>query len=139
MLWPIILTALAETFYQICAKSTPRSLNPFASLTVSYMVSAIASCALFFTTSTGTSITKEWRELNWTAFVLGLAIVAIETGSIFMYKAGWNINTGYLVKAMIAAIALIAVGYVLYHEPFSVKKGMGVALCMLGLVLINKA
>lgn len=55
-----------------------------------------------------------------------------------MYKAGWSINTGYIVKAMILSIALIIVGYFLYKESFSVTKAAGIGMCLFGLFLINK-
>ena len=80
----------------------------------------------------------EWKNVNWTTFVLGVAIVGLEAGSIYMYKAGWNVNTGYIVKAMILGIALIAVGYFLYKESFSMTKAAGIAVCLLGLYLLNK-
>ena len=76
--------------------------------------------------------------MNWTTFVLGLAIVGLEAGSIYMYKAGWSINTGYIVKAMILSIALIIVGYFLYKESFSVTKAAGIGMYLFGLFLINK-
>lgn len=96
------------------------------------------SAGLFFLTSRGQSILAEFKGINWTTFVLGLAIVGLEAGSIYMYKAGWNINTGYIVKSMILGIALIAVGYFLYKESFSVTKALGIAVCLFGLYLINK-
>ena len=96
------------------------------------------SAGLFFLTSGGQSILTECKGINWTTFVLGLAIVGLEAGSIYMYKAGWNINTGYIVKSIILGIALIAVGYFLYKESFSVTKAVGIMVCLFGLYLINK-
>ena len=55
-----------------------------------------------------------------------------------MYKVGWNMNTGYLVKSIILALALIVVGYILYKEQVSGTKIAGIAVCLLGLFLINK-
>ena len=138
MLWPIALAVFSDIFYQICAKSTPNTLNPFASLTITYLVGSAVSAGLFFITSNGQNILTECKEINWTTFVLGFAIVGLEAGSIYMYKAGWNINTGYIVKSMILGIALIAVGYFLYKESFSVTKAVGIAVCLFGLYLINK-
>lgn len=138
MLWPIALAVFSDIFYQICAKSTPNTLNPFASLTVTYLVGAVVSAGVFFLTSNGQSILTECKGINWTTFVLGLAIVGLEAGSIYMYKAGWNINTGYIVKSLILGIALIAVGYFLYKESFSATKAVGIAVCLVGLYLINK-
>ena len=138
MFWPIALAVFADLFYQICAKSTPETLNPFASLTITYLVGAAMSTGIFFLTSGGENLLTEWKSVNWTTFVLGLAIVGLEAGSIYMYKVGWNMNTGYIVKAMILGIALIAVGYFLYKEEFNLTKAAGIAVCLFGLFLINK-
>ena len=138
MFWPIVLAVFADIFYQISAKSTPETLNPFASLTVTYLVGAAVSTALFFIMNPGQNILTEWKSLNWAAYVLGVAIVGLEVGSIYMYKVGWAVNTGYIVKAGILAVALITVGYFLYKEELSTTKVAGIAVCLLGLYLINK-
>ena len=70
--------------------------------------------------------------------MLGLAIVGLEGGSIFMYKAGWAVNSGYVVKAIIIAVALVFVGGLLYREPVTPSKIAGIALCMAGLYFINR-
>lgn len=138
MYWPIALAVFADIFYQICAKSTPETLNPFASLTVTYLVGAVICAASYFIASSGGNLITELKEVNWTVFVLGFAIVGLEIGSIYMYKVGWNMNTGYIVKAIFLAIALIAVGYLLYKESINFTKIAGIAVCLLGLYLINK-
>lgn len=138
MYWPIMLAVCADIVYQISAKSTPETLNPFASLTITYVIGAAISLVIFYMTSAGGNFLAELKQINWTAFVLGLAIVGLEAGSIYMYKVGWNMNTGYLVKSIFLALALIIVGYFLYKEQVSGTKIAGIAVCMLGLFLINK-
>lgn len=136
--WPIVLAVCADIVYQISAKSTPETLNPFASLTITYLIGAAISLVIFYITSAGGNLIAELKQINWTAFALGLAIVGLEAGSIYMYKVGWNMNTGYLVKSIILALALIVVGYILYKEQVSGTKIAGIAVCLLGLFLINK-
>ena len=138
MLWPIALAVCSDIFYQIAAKSTPAQLNPFASLTVTYLIGAAFSVIIFFITSKGGNLLHEITSINWTAFILGLAIVGLEAGSIYMYKVGWNMNTGYIVKASFLAVALIIVGYLVYKEQVSATKIAGIAVCMVGLYLINR-
>ncbi|MBR3784841.1 MAG: hypothetical protein IKJ77_00320 [Firmicutes bacterium] len=138
MFWPIALAVFSDIFYQICAKSTPETLNPFASLTVTYLVGAAVSAGIFFLTSGGQNLLTACRDVNWTAFVLGLAIVGLEAGSIYMYKVGWNMNSGYIVKAGLLAVALIITGYFLYKEDVTMTKAAGAAVCLFGLYLINK-
>ena len=138
MYWPIALAVGADICYQIAAKSTPAQLNPFASLTITYLIGAAVTTGIFFLTSKGGNILHEWTQINWTAIVLGFAIVGLEAGSIYMYKVGWNINTGYIVKSCFLALALLVVGYFLYKEQVSPTKIAGIAVCMIGLFLINR-
>ncbi len=138
MLWPILVAVGADIFYQISCKSLPGELNPFASLTITYAVGAFVTFLIYEISTKGGNIIAEWHNINWCTFVLGVAIVGLEVGSIFMYKVGWNVNTGYVVKSIILAIMLIIVGYLLYKEPIKATKIAGVAVCLAGLYLINK-
>lgn len=138
MFWPIALAVCSDIFYQVAAKSTPTQLNPFASLTITYLIGSAVSVLIFFITSKGGNLIHELGNINWTAFLLGFAIVGLEAGSIYMYKVGWNLNTGYIVKSCFLALALIIVGYLLYKEQVSATKIAGIAVCMIGLFLINR-
>lgn len=45
---PVFLIVLSNVFYHICSKSTPSKLDPFASLTVTYLIGAAVSALAFF-------------------------------------------------------------------------------------------
>ena len=135
--WPIALVVLSNTVYHICAKSVPEEINPFASLTVTYLVGALSSAVLFFILGDGTLIWKEFGRLNWAPFVLGVAIVGLEAGWLFAYKAGWQVSTGFIVLSAFMAISLLFVGYLLYHEALSWSKIAGIVICLIGLTIIN--
>ncbi|MCI2055638.1 MAG: EamA family transporter [Oscillibacter sp.] len=136
--WPIALIVLSNVFYHISSKQTPDSINPLASLTVTYAVATVASGALFFLLNRGGNLIQEYHHLNWTSFILGVAVVGLEAGSIYMYKAGWNINTGHLFHSAILSIALIFVGYFLYHEAITLSKVLGIVFCLVGLFFISR-
>lgn len=138
MIWPIALIVLSNVCYNICSKETPASVNPFASLTVTYVVGAVFSAALYFVFGSGKNLLQEYRHLNGSSFLLGLAVVGLEAGSIYMYQAGWNVSSGQLVYSIILAICLIFVGVFVYHEPISMTKIAGVLVCIAGLFLIGK-
>ena len=138
MYWPIALAICSEVIYQICAKSTPQQINPFASLTITYLIGAAVSAVIFFIMNRGGNILHEWGQANWAMLVLGIAIVGLEAGAIYMYRVGWNVNTGYIVKACFIALALLVVGYLVYKEQITATKVAGIAVCMLGLFLINR-
>ena len=137
-IWPIALVIGSNIIYQICAKSVPEGMNPFASLTVTYLVAAALSAVMFFVLEGGGSLLKEYGKLNWAPFVLGLVIVGLEVGWIYAYKAGWPVSTGFIVQSAILAVALLAVGYFLYHEALTWNKLVGIAICLVGLFFINR-
>jgi drug/metabolite transporter (DMT)-like permease len=77
-------------------------------------------------------------KINWTPFVvLGLAIVGLEAGYVFLYRAGWKVSSGALTANICLAVALLIIGYLLYKETISVKQLAGVVVCGVGLFLIN--
>ncbi len=136
-IWPIALVIFSNVVYQICAKSVPEDINPFASLTVTYVVGAIVSAILYFVLGKGGNPIEEYRKLNWAPFVLGIVIVGLETGWIYAYKAGWQVSKGFIVQSSVLAVMLLVVGYFLYHEAFTWNKVVGVVICLIGLVFIN--
>ena len=136
-IWPILLVVVSNVVYQICAKSTPNDLNPFAALTVTYLIGALSSAVIFLVTNRGTSLLREYTRLNWAPFVLGFVIVGLEVGFIYAYKAGWQVSTASIVQSSFLAIALIFVGALLFKEQLTWNKIVGVVICMAGLVLIN--
>ena len=135
---PVVMIVLSNVFYNICTKSLPAAANPFLSLVVTYMVGAGASLALFFLCSPDRSLAHAVQQVNWAPVVLGLSIVGLEAGYIFLYRAGWKVSMGSIVCNSVLAIVLIAVGVLLYHEKISVNQAIGMALCAAGLVFINR-
>ena len=135
--WPIALVVLSNVMYQICAKSVPNEMNPFASLTVTYLVGAVASGVMFFALNKGTNLLKEYSNVNWAPFVLGIVIVGLEVGWIYAYKAGWQVSTGFIVQSAFLAVLLLFVGFLLYHEALTWNTLVGVFICLIGLAFIN--
>ena len=137
-IWPMALVILANTFYQICTKSTPAAIDPFAFLIVTYLTAAAVSAVLFFSLNRGGSLAKEFSHLNCTAFALGAAIVALEVGFIYAYKNGWAVSTAAVVQGAFLAVTLLFVGLLVYHETITASKIAGIVICMVGLYFINR-
>jgi len=136
-IWPLGLVILSNVFYQICAKSVPEKMDPFASLTVTYLVGAILSAILYYSLNRGGNIMREYGKLNWAPIVLGIVIVGLEVGYIYAYKAGWPVSTAQIVQSAMLALILIFVGYALYRENITWNKIAGIAVCLVGLGLIS--
>ena len=137
-IWPIALVVLSNTLYQICAKSIPETVNPIASLTITYLTAAAASVVLYCVLNRDVNLVQQWRQVNWASIVLGLVLVGLEAGFIYAYKAGWQVSTAATVQSAFLAILLLAVGVALYHEAITWNKVVGVAVCLIGLAILNK-
>lgn len=136
-IWPIALAILSNVLYHICAKTTPEGVHPFASLTVTYLTGAVLSAVLYYVLAPQANLVKECSRLNWAPFALGIVIVGLEGGWLYAYKAGWQVNTGFIVQSAFVSVLLLFVGYFLYREALSWNKLLGTAICLLGLVFIN--
>ena len=136
LLWPMLIVICANTVYNISTKSTPSDINSFASLTVTYTVAAVSSLLLFFITAENRDLAAELTKTNWTAFALGIAIVALEFGFICIYRAGWKISVASLVANISLACILLLIGVLLYREAISAKQIAGMIFAAIGLILI---
>ena len=136
-IWPIALVILSNTLYQVCAKSVPEGMNPLASLTITYLIGAVLSCALYYILNRDANLFREIRLTNWAPIVLGIVIVGLEVGFIYAFRAGWQVSVAQIVSSAVVAVMMIFVGYLLYHEAITWNKIVGIIICLAGLVLIN--
>ena len=138
MIWPILIVVVANTIYNVSAKSTPTDVNSFASLSLSYAIGAVCSVVMFFLTSENKNLLAELSKINWTSLALGIAIVGLEFGYICIYRAGWKISVATLVANISLACVLLIVGMLLYKETISVRQMIGITISAIGLILIAK-
>lgn len=137
-IWPLAIIVFSNIVYQICAKGIPQEMNTYASMTVTYAVATLFSALMFFVTTKGGNILKEFKFANWATVVLGIVITGLEVGFIYAYKAGWKVSTLATVTNAFLAIGLLFLGFFMYHEVISWSKILGVAICLVGLWFINK-
>ncbi len=135
--WPILLIVFSNIAYNLTARSIPEKANSFLSLTITYLVGMFLSLLLYLLFSGSKDIAESFGKLNWASYILGLAIVGLETGFILMYRAGWKISIGPLVANIFLSIALIILGTLFFKEQLNTKQILGILLCIGGLLLIN--
>ena len=138
-IWPLALVVVSNIIYQICTKAVPEGMHPLASLTVTYLVGAAASAVLYFLLNRSGNLLAEYLHVNWAPILLGIVIVGLEVGYIYAYKAGWPVSTAATVQSAFLAVALLLVGFLVYHESITWSKIAGILVCLAGLALINKS
>ena len=134
MLWPLLLIIISNCFYNICTKSIPEDADSFGALVVTYIAGAVIASGLFFMQSGGLNIS---RNISWPSVILGLAIVGLEAGYVYLFRAGWQISKGSLTANICLAVALLFIGYFLYGEKISLRQIVGAFVCMAGLYMMS--
>lgn len=137
MLYPIMIIVAANTMYNVCARTTSREINAFASLTITYTIAACVSFISFLISSKDKNIFSEIPKANWASFVLGMVIVGLEFGYILAYRNGWKMNTVSVTANITLAIILIFVAFIFYKESITPRQIVGIFVCAGGLALIS--
>ena len=139
-LWPIALVMIANIIYQVSAKEVPAAMDAFASLTICYGIATLMTLVFFFIFSGGglSGLMAEYVKTNWAVIVLGITAVGLEVGYVFAYKNSWEVSLLYVIQSAIMAVMLLFVGYLLYSEGITWNKFAGIAVCLAGLIMINK-
>lgn len=134
---PLILTVVANIIYHIAQKYTSHKINPVFSLFVTYLVATILTAVLLLFYKHENTFKQNIQNLNWSAFLLGLALVVLELGYLLVYRAGWNISTASIISNIMLTIVLIPVGMLLFKERLNIVNVIGIGVSILGIILIN--
>lgn len=102
-----------------------------------YQAAAITAVFFFYNTDIANT-TLELSKLNWASIALGICIVGLELGYIFLYRAGANVSSASLIANICLAIALVIVGVIMYKEHVTSQQLIGIVVCIIGIILITK-
>ena len=131
---PIAMIVIGGVLYHVSQKSTPRGVDPFFSLAISFGLAAIACVAIYFFRG---GEAGQMKLVNWTAIGLALSVVGIESGYLIAYRAGYRINLTSLACNTAIAVILILIGGMVYAEKLAPRHLAGAVLCLIGLTLLR--
>lgn len=135
--WPLLLVVLSSVGYQVGLKEVAGVGDPMISLMVTYLAASAVSFVIYFFQSLGKeSFFRGVLSVNVFAVGLGLAIVGIEVGTLFMYRAGWAVNVAFVVANSLIVAALMVTGFLLYKEKLSLCQLIGVGISLAGILCI---
>lgn len=135
--WPLLLVVASSVGYQVGLKEVADVGDPMISLMVTYLAASVVSFVIYFFQSLGKeSFIRGVLSVNVSAMGLGLAIVGIEVGTLFMYRAGWAVNVAFVVANSLIVAALMLTGFLLYKEKLSLRQLIGVGISLAGILCI---
>lgn len=139
--WPLALLICSNLVYQTCSKCASKDVNPFAALTVVYLIAAIGSFLAFMAflvwgNDAGT-VMENVKSMNWANYVLGLSIIGLEGGFLYLYRSGWSVSVGPICSYTGVAIGLLVLGALCFGEHISLRQIAGTLLCLGGIALVT--
>ena len=134
--FPLVSVVVCNVVYHLLSRKIPSGVNPFAGLIITYAVACVFSIIMFFMTCRR-DITQEISKLNIYSILMGFAVVGIEGGFLMMYRNGWEVSKGSLVANILLAVVLAFIGFLFLKEEVTVKKMIGIALCVGGVIFVN--
>ncbi len=138
MFWfAILLTIVSNVFYHIFQKITPQDANPVFALAISYLVAGLICVVLLIWFPLEEGVRQSLKQLNWATVGLAFTLVGLELGFLLAYRAGWNISLAGLASNATVSVLLLPVGLMVFKEQLSRLNLAGVAVTILGLVLMN--
>lgn len=135
MWWPVACVVLADVIYQVCAKKISSGADPLAALGVTYLVSAVVCAGLYYGMG-GMDLLADMSHARLAAAGIGFAVTGLEVGCVYMYKAGWAMNVGFILYTAMIVAALLVVGAVFYGEAVSFTAMAGLIITSSGMYMI---
>jgi drug/metabolite transporter (DMT)-like permease len=131
------IAVLSSVLYHVFQKAITPEVNPVISLLVTYSVAFLLSLLLLFLYPVKSDLITSLREVNWASFALAVAIVGLEIGFLVAYREGWDVGLAGVATNVAAAVLLVPTGMLVFQEKPTVVNLLGVAVCILGLVMVN--
>jgi multidrug transporter EmrE-like cation transporter len=137
MIWLGVAVA-ATVGYHVVLKLTPSGVSPYLSLAATYAVTTVAFSLVYVALPGGVPLRAAFGQLNWTTLLLGAVIVFLDLGFLMLYRGGFDVSLGQIVTQSAAALLLLLLGVAFFAEKLSLANIGGIALCVVGLWLVNQ-
>lgn len=132
----IALTIVANVAYHVFQKSIRADASPAASLVITYAVALVCSLVMLVASSGARPIGNALSQTGWASYGLGLAIVGLELGFLWAYRAGWDLALAAPYANVAVAVVLLPLGILAFGDSLTPRKFAGIALAVAAILLM---
>jgi drug/metabolite transporter (DMT)-like permease len=134
---PLMLVVAGSLVYHVAAKSVPKALDPVASVIGVYAAALVASIAVYVAARPG-SMPAITHLSHPAVAAVGLGALMIELGFLITYRAAWPVSTASVMTNGLVAVLLVPIGALMFSEAITLVRVIGVALCLIGVSLLQR-
>jgi len=136
---PLALVVGGNILYHVSQKTVPKQVHPLYTMSIVYFISIIVCLAGALWLPGERSFAGTLKDSNWWSLcAMAFGVVAVEIGFLLTYRVGWNISLASITCSVAVALVLLPIGVLAFKEQLSLKNLIGLALCLLGLILVTK-
>jgi drug/metabolite transporter (DMT)-like permease len=137
MAWPMATIVASFIVYHIAIKALRPDLHPLAFLIGVYLVALVTTIGLWIAFPNLGPTGVRVGDMIWVV-LLGLALVGIEFGFLMAYRNGWSVSVAPTFSNVTLALIMAPVGMIFLKERLGWQGLSGLALCVLGLILMAR-
>jgi drug/metabolite transporter (DMT)-like permease len=135
---PLLLAIAGSLVYHVAAKSIPKSVDPAAALIGVYATALGGSVLTFALLKSGPAALQLSRFWHPTIAAVGLGALMIELGFLLAYRGAWPVSAASVIANALVAVLLLPLGALVFGEAITVDRALGVALCLIGVSLLQR-
>lgn len=137
MAWPMATIVASFIIYHMAIKALRPDLHPLAFLIGVYIVALVLTIGLWIAFPNLGPTGVRAGDMVWVV-LLGIALVGIEFGFLMAYRNGWTVSVAPTFSNVTLALIMAPIGMVFLKERLGWQGATGLALCVLGLILMAK-
>lgn len=136
---PLLAAILGNVLYHLSSKAAPAGSSPFTILAVVYLFGFIGTAAMALVLEGPSAAKLGALATKPAVLILALAVVLIEVGFLYAYRAGAPVSTSSLLVNATVALALAGMSTILFHERINAQMAVGMVVALIGVGLIATA
>ncbi len=137
MAWPMATIVGSFVIYHIAIKALRPDLHPLAFLIGVYIIALVLTVVLWLAFPSLGPTGVRAGDMVW-VILLGIALVGIEFGFLMAYRNGWTVSVAPTFSNVTLALIMAPIGMVFLKERLGWQGAIGLALCVLGLILMAR-
>ncbi|ULJ61371.1 hypothetical protein [Wielerella bovis] len=136
----LIISACGSATYHLSQKALNGATNAQPMLILNLIYGAAWLMTLLLIPFFGRISVQEMHQilLDWKVWTVAFGTMLVELGFVLAYHSGGSVQWSGVAVGGMAALLLLPVGLLVFHEPFSWTKFMGILLTLSGLYFLMK-
>jgi drug/metabolite transporter (DMT)-like permease len=130
---PMVFVVGGGVLYHLSLRSMSAGPSPWMPLALAYGAACLIASLLWWW-NRATTPAVEGRHLGPT-LLLAVALIGIEAGYFFAYRAGWAPGRASIVTSVLVAVMLTWIGAMYFGETLTGQRLVGIALAGVGVWL----